>query len=301
MGTIPYMIKYRMYDKVDYKSSIDSILVAFNQSMSTYIEDSEISIFNISDTIVYRNDLFPRVLATSKVVFNVTQGAFDPTIGPLVNAWGFGPSDRVEEIDQEVVDSLLSYVGFEDVVFNSEFAVKKKGIYLDFSAIAKGLAIDLISEFLETKQIEHYMVEIGGEVRTMGTNQKDNIWTIGIEDPLVDRDERKIMSIAQLENRSVATSGNYRNYYELDGKIYAHIIDPRTGFTSDESILSASVFAPDCMTADAYATAFMVLGMDESLRIISNNPDLDAMLVYRENDDIKTLVTEGIAEYITQQ
>ncbi len=302
MGSIPYVIKYRTRGEIDYKDQIDSTLVAFNQSLSTYIPDSEISRFNSNDTLVYVSELFYPVLNKSREVFTKTSGSFDPTIGPLVNAWGFGPMGRKEDLDTSDVSQLLNFVGFDKVVFNSEYAVKSSGMYLDFSAIAKGYAIDCIAKFLESKDVGHYMIEIGGEVRTKGTNDKDRIWSIGIEDPLVEMNEQKLMAIVQLDSRSVATSGNYRNYYEVDGQLFAHIIDPRTGFTTNRNILSASVFAPDCMTADAYATAFMVLGVEGSLEICQQDPTLDALLIFRnEEGKIENIMTDGIAKSVMMQ
>ncbi len=298
MGTIPYSVKYRMVTETDLKPSIDSILVIFNESLSTYIPDSEISDFNNNDTLLYRSELFLPVMKKSAEVFSDTEGAFDPTIGPLVNAWGFGATGRMNPSPDQI-DSLLNFVGFKSVNFNDQYATKPKGFYIDFSAVAKGYAVDLVGEFLEDLGIENYMVEIGGEVRTLGMNGKNEIWSIGIEDPLVDQQEQKIMAIVNLQNRSVATSGNYRNYYEIDGKTYAHIIDPRTGYTSSDSILSASVFAPDCMTADAYATAFMVMGYEKVKNFISAKPELDAILVYREADSVKRYVTAGVKEFVT--
>ena len=143
------------------------------------------------------------------------------------------------------------------------------------------------------------MVEIGGEVRTRGLNEKGNVWAIGIEDPLVEADQQRISTIVLLEDRAVATSGNYRNYYEKDGVLYAHIIDPRTGYTAQRKILSASVFAPECMLADAYATGFMVLGVEESMRIVNEDNALDAILIYQEDGEIKTTISDGIASQVS--
>ena len=299
MGTIPYIVKYRATEEFDFQYPIDSTLKVFNQSLSTYIPDSEISRFNRGDTLVFENKHFYQVLRSSRSVHEATGGAFDPTVGPLVNAWGFGPKDRVENLKHESVDSLLAFVGFDKISFDRDYAVKPNGTYLDFSAIAKGYAIDLLAEFLESKAITNYMVEIGGEVRTRGLNEKGNVWAIGIEDPLVEADQQRISTIVLLEDRAVATSGNYRNYYEKDGVLYAHIIDPRTGYTAQRKILSASVFAPECMLADAYATGFMVLGVEESMRIVNEDNAVDAILIYQEDGEIKTTISDGIASQVS--
>lgn len=299
MGTVPYNVKY-LTTEGNYQAGIDSLLVAFNQSLSTYIPDSEISRFNKNDTLVHETPLFFPVLEESQRVFQVTEGAFDPTIGPLVNAWGFGPDEALLNMDSSRIDSLLQYVGFSKIDFNTQYAAKPDGMYLDFSAIAKGYAVDLVSQYLEKKGISDYMVEIGGEVRTLGKNEKGKVWAIGIEDPMVTMDQQEILAIVQLNNRAVATSGNYRNYYEEDGKIYAHIIDPRTGYTSDHNLLSASVLASTCMRADAYATAFMVMGLEKAKALVDQNEELDAIFVYRDTaGEIQTQITKGISESIS--
>jgi thiamine biosynthesis lipoprotein len=298
MGTIPYNIKYLTLGEKDFKSSVDSLLVAFNQSLSTYIPGSEISRFNRSDTIVFESDFFYPVLERSRMVHQKTYGAFDPTVGPLVNAWGFGPDKQPVLPDSLKIDSLVRLVGFGKISYDSYYAVKPKGMYLDLSAVAKGYAIDRVAVLLESRGVERYMVEIGGEVRAKGNNEKSKPWTIGIEDPIVDRSEQKIMAILRLKDRSVATSGNYRNYYLKDDRLFAHIIDPRSGYTSQKDILSASVIAKDCMTADAFATAFMVMGVDSALQIVNNSQYLDAILVRQTEDGPEVLVSEGIEEHV---
>jgi len=301
MGTVPYSIKYKVIGATDYQYSIDSLLKAFNQSLSTYIPSSEISRFNKSDTLVFETPHFPRVLEKSFEIHKELNGSFDPTIGPLVNAWGFGPDNPYPKMDSLVVDSLLRYVGLDKIQFEEEYAIKKRGVYLDYSAIAKGYAIDLVAEFLTKKGIQNYMIEIGGEILTKGTNDKEKIWTIGIENPLISGNDQEVMMAVQLEDRAVATSGNYRNYYEKDGKLYAHILDPRTGYNANNSLLSVSAFAKDCMTADAYATGFMVMGKDKTIEFINEKPDLDVLLIFRgEDGNIQTYYSKGIKDKVVQ-
>lgn len=299
MGTIPYSIKYKTPELIDYQTGVDSLLKAFNQSLSTYIPDSEISRFNRNDTLVFESNLFLPVLQASRKVNGATGGAFDPTIGPLVNAWGFGPGKRVEVLPPFQVDSLRALVDFNKIQFTDLYVIKPPGMYLDFSAIAKGYAIDVVAQWLAKKGVKEYMIEIGGEVIVKGTNDKDQSWAIGIEDPIVARDEQKLLAISRVPDRAMATSGNYRNYFEKDGKIYAHIIDPRTGYTSNETILSATVFAPTCMIADAYATSFMVLGVEQSMDIVKNDSDLEAFLIYQSGDSIAVKMSEGLTDFIT--
>ncbi len=210
-----------------------------------------------------------------------------------------GPKGVTHSPDSSEVDSLLALVNFSSVSFTDDYVAKRSGMYLDFSAIAKGYAVDLVGLYLEGLGVEHYMVEIGGEVRTKGANMDGNLWRIGIEDPLVSRYERKLLAIVSMEDNSLATSGNYRNYYEKDGEIFAHIVDPRTGYNNFNNILSASVFARDCMMADAFATAFMVMGVSASVELVEGDPYIEAILIYREGDETKTYVSTGIADYVT--
>ncbi len=297
MGSIAYNVKYLSEDQISYQGEVDSILRSFNNSLSTYIPDSELSQLNANGKINNPSDLLLKVMGKSEEVWISTYGAFDPTIGPLVNAWGFGPNKSPELLDSAMVDSLLSHVSFGKILFNKESIELEPGMYLDFSAIAKGYAVDLLADFLENKHLDNYMVEIGGEVKVKGRNNEGVIWKIGIENPLVEPQERILLAIAQLENMAMATSGNYRNFYELDGKVIAHTIDPRTGFNPGNNVLSASVFAKDCILADAYATAFMVMGL-ESVKALINQNDLEALIIYDNGDGLATHVSSGIASSI---
>lgn len=298
MGTIVYNVKFMGSGEEVSKEEVDELLVAFNQSLSTYIPDSEISTLNKTGRLTYKSEFFYPVLKRSKEVFEKTEGTFDPTVGPLIQAYGFGPDKQVPELDSMAVDSLLKVVGFAQVSFDESQVSQPASYQLDFSAIAKGYAVDAVAELLEGSGVENYLVEIGGEVRCRGNNDEGKSWSLGIEDPTVERNEQKLLAIVRLKDRSLATSGNYRNYYERDGRIYAHIIDPRTGYTSKHMLLSASVFASDCMTADAYATAFMVMGLEASKQVVATN-DIDALLVYQEVDgSIKSYVSEGIRPYL---
>ena len=296
MGTIVYNVKFLAPGNPSYQYGIDSVLKALNQSQSTYIADSEISRFNRSDTLFFESALFYPVLKKSEEIHQKTSGAFDPTIGPLINALGFGPDKKNAALTTEQVAALLQKIGFQKLIYTTEFIVKPAGMYLDFSAIAKGYAVDLVGEYLKSKGVVNFMVEIGGEVLTMGVNEKNKPWSIGIENPLVSKEEQQLMAIATLENMAVATSGNYRNYYEKDGKTFAHIVDPRTGYSGESDLLSASVFATTCMESDAYATAFMVLGLEETKAIVEKEKQLDVLLVYREtgSDSVKIYVSENM-------
>lgn len=297
MGTIVYNVKYVANEVEGLDSLISKELIDFNQSLSTYIPDSEISRLNRLGDLEFESKFFLPVLRASEEVYKKTNGSFDPSIGPLVQAWGFGPDKSIPDLDSTKVDSLKAMIGFGKVRFSDEKIELPENFQIDFSAIAKGYAVDVVAELLESKGLGNYLVEIGGEVRCRGKNEEKKPWSLGIEDPTVSSAEQRLMAIVRLKDLSLATSGNYRNYYEKDGKIYAHIIDPRTGYTAKHNLLSASVFASDCMTADAYATAFMVLGLDYSKEIISVQ-NLDAILIYRTKNGIESFVSEGIRPFL---
>lgn len=293
MGPIVYNIKY--LGDTNYQVAIDSLLEAFNQSLSTYIPDSEISRFNENDSLAFQSPFFYPILELSKDIHQLTEGAFDPTLGPLINAWGFGPN-RNRDPENINIDSLKRLVGFSKIRFDENKIIKEeRGMSLDFSAVAKGYAVDLVSQFLEDNDVDDYMVEIGGEVRCSGQNPSGKIWRIGIENPTVAPGEQELFATTVVENRSLATSGNYRNFYEVDGKKYAHTISPFTGAPVEHSLLSASVFSVSCMAADALATGFMVLGLEKSIEIVENSRDIEAYLIYADEDGtLQTYSSRGV-------
>ncbi len=300
MGTIGYNIKYFNEDGANYGDEIDSLLRIWNLSLSTYIPKSEISRFNSgSDCFSFESDYFLPILQACEEVFQKSNGAFDPTVGPLVNAWGFGP-DKSMVPDSSTVDSLRQFVGFDKIKFDSKKVCKDSpGIKLDFSAVAKGYAVDVVADFLKGKGVNNLLVEIGGELICRGTKNDDKPWRTAIEDPDTEIYGQKLRAIVELKNRAVATSGNYRNYYVRDGITYVHTIDPATGYPISHTLLSASVFADNCMLADAYATAFMVLGLEKSKYILDNTQSLDGYLIYSGTDGkIESYVTDGIAAQI---
>lgn len=292
MGTV-YNVKYLDEQGRNFKSSIDSLLEVFNQSLNHYLPESEISRFNRNDTLFYELPYFYPVLEVSREVVNITDGAFDPTVAPLVNAWGFGPEGG-ELPDSIAVDSLLDLVGFDKIVFNTEYVTKTQpDIQLNFSAIAKGYGVDVVADYLSEQGVEHMMVEIGGEIVCRGVNSRGEVWKIGIDDPVSNGNMTAAIAI---NNRAIATSGDYRNYYIRDGKKYSHTLNPHTGYPVEHSVLSVSIIADDCMTADAYATAFMVLGLEKSLQVLEAQPSLDALIIYDDNGEIQTYQTAGVEE-----
>jgi thiamine biosynthesis lipoprotein len=279
MGTY-YQIKYKDPQQRNWKASVDSLLVVFNQSLSTYIPDSELSRFNQGSRFTYESPFFHPILVQSQRVWEETEGVFDPTIGPLVNAYGFGPEGRNIPDEDEIL-SLLGRVGFDKIFFDEEAVCKlSEGIYLDFSANAKGYGIDVLGEFMESKGIEEYMVNIGGDLRTKGRNASGEYWSLGIEKPELGGESGEIVAIIKLDNASMATSGNYRNFYEENGQLYYHTIDPRTGKPAGGNILSSTVVAGNATDADAYATAFMVMGSERAIAFAERRPDLQVFFVY---------------------
>lgn len=296
MGTT-YSIKYLNEDRLNLKGSLDSLLETYNQSLSTYIPNSEISQFNNNTLIKFELPYFYTVLEASKEVYSKTGGAFDPTVMPLVNAWGFGPQDSAMP-DSNHVDSLRALVSFDSLFYDSVSICKlKEGVQLDFSAIAKGNAVDVVADFLKEKGLKDMFVEIGGEIAAYGNNETGKPWAVYIEKPV--KDSLQAMATVRLDNKAIATSGNYRRFYMKDGKKYAHTISPFTGYPVEHSLLSASVFADNCTIADAYATAFMVLGLDGAQKILEENSEIEAYLIYSdEGGTLKSYITPGIESAI---
>lgn len=283
MGTY-YNINYFHPDQKNLKTSIDSILEAFNLSLSTYIPSSTISIFNKTpDSIQTTDTLLLNVLKASLEVAKATNGAFDPTVMPLVNLWGFGPEKR-DIPDQNVLDSILLFTGYNLVeIYNEKVIKKDPGVKLDFSGIAKGYGVDIIANFLESNGITNYLIEIGGDLRANGVNSNGEFWKIGIEEP----DEfaepgKQLHTTISIDNLAMATSGNYRNYFYINGIRYGHTIDPISGYPVVHELLSVTVFHPECMIADAFATAFMVTGGKKAIEISEQIEDLQVYLIYED-------------------
>ncbi len=294
MGTV-YSIKYLDANQRELKSNVDSLLEVFNASLNHYLPNSEISRFNREDTFYFKLPYFYPVLEKSREVYEKTDGAFDPTVAPLVNAWGFGP-DTTQLPSKAKVDSLLRYVGFDKIVFTQASVTKTApGVSLNFSAIAKGYGVDVVADYLQQQGINNMMVEIGGEVVAHGTNEQGNVWRIGINNP---EQPGELTSAISLDNQAIATSGDYLNYYEKDGKRYAHTLNPATGYPVEHTLLSASVIAKDCMTADAYATAFMVMGLEKTKQLLQQNPSLDVYLIYDDNGKDKTYMTDNLRKKV---
>lgn len=299
MGTY-YDIRYFSPDSISYKKEIDSLFRDFSASLSTYINTTDISLFNQNDTVKGVSPYFYSVLNRSRTIFENTNGAFDPTIMPLVNEWGFGFHERSENLpNQEHIDSLKKLVNLNYVIQTDSLITKtKSGVMLDFSAVAKGYGVDVIADFLKTKNLKSYKVEIGGEVYCQGKKPNGKSWIIGIEHPSTSSLGDAIQTKIKLNNKALASSGNYRNAYQKDGKRYSHTISPITGYPVEHELLSVSIFADDCMTADAYATAFMVMGKAKAKKIIEQQNHIQAYFIYNEGNEIKVEYTAGVEDYL---
>ncbi len=293
MGTY-YGLKYADSLGRNFQGAIDSLLEEVNLGVSTYIESSLISQFNRSKATFTLGDTtrgparhFLENYHAAKTVFRQSSGAFDPTVMPLVNYWGFGytPKRKVMAVDSAAVDSLLRFVGFDKVTLSGSVLQKSlPGVQLDFGGCAKGYGVDAMCRLLESKGITNYLVNIGGEVRARGVNAKGEVWVVGINKPEEDADLETVEAALPLKNRSVSTSGNYRNFYEANGVKYSHTINPRTGFPERTTLLSASVFAGNSVLADAYGTAFMVLGKENALKLAQSLDGVDAYLIFGKED-----------------
>ena len=298
-GTV-YKITYQHAD--DLQKDIKEALMEVDNSLSPYNPHSIISRINHNqDTLL--NEHFTHVFELAQQISAETKGAFDITVAPLVNAWGFGFKHSID-IEPSVIDSLRQFVGYEKIrMENGKIVKADERIMLDCSAIAKGYGVDRVAHLLDKKGVEHYMVDIGGEVVVKGKNPRMKTWRIGINKPIEDSlsINQELQTILEVSNVGMATSGNYRKFYYKDGKRYAHTIDPRIGTPVQHSILSATVIAKDCTTADAYATAFMVMGREEAQAFCEAHPELNAYFICDGKDGgYEIYYTEGMRRFMIE-
>ncbi|HCC85723.1 MAG TPA: thiamine biosynthesis protein ApbE [Porphyromonadaceae bacterium] len=284
------------------REEIMAELERFDQSLNPFREDAIITKVNRNEPVKL-DTFFRNVFDRSQEISRKTDGKFDITISPLVNAWGFGFAN-MDSINPAIIDSLKQFVGYEKITIDTEGNIVKSDprITLNTSAIAKGYACDVVGDLLERHGIENYMVEIGGEITARGVNDKGECWRIGVEKPIDDNFgiQHELQTILSLCDKALATSGNYRNYYIKDGKKYAHTIDPQSGYPSQTDILGATVIADDCMTADAFATAFMTMGIEKSKAVAATVPSLDYLFIYEMADgSFGTVQSEGFEQFIT--
>ena len=298
-GTV-YNITYQY--KGDLSSEIEAELKRFDFSLSPFNDSSVISRVNRNEELV-TDTFFQKCFNRSMEISRETKGAFDITVAPLANAWGFGFKKGAFP-DSLMIDSLLQITGYDKVKLVDGKVIKDDPrMMLSCSAVAKGYSVDVVAHFLDSKGIKNYIVDIGGEVVVKGKNSQGGLWRVGINKPIDDSLSRQkdLQTILEITNAGLATSGNYRNYYYKDGKKYAHTIDPRTGYPVQHSILSSTVIAKDCMTADALATAFMVMGLEEAEKFCKADPNINAYFIYSGKDGkFETYFTEGMKKYIKE-
>jgi len=291
-------------EEMDLQKDIDSVFAVINRSLSTYIPGSDISRINQGDSTMVVDKMFQEVFKLSKTIHAETDGFFDPTVGTLVNAWGFGPERQIS-LDSLKVDSLLQYVGLDKVVLNERNQIVKNnpGIYLDFNAIAKGYSIDRLAAMFDAKGIDNYLIEVGGELVAKGKNViKDKFWVVGIDDPEMQVD-RTTKILLHLKDKALASSGNYRKFRvdETTGKKYVHTINPKTGFTQVSNTLAVTILAENCATADAYATAFMAMDLDEAFKLVHEDERLEAYIVYLdEMGETQEFMTKGFKQLVVR-
>ncbi len=297
-GTV-YNITYQ--HKENLQAGIEAELKRFDGSLSPFNDTATISRVNRNEDIIV-DSLFSRVFGRSMEVSHETNGAFDITVAPLVNAWGFG-FKQGRFPDSTMIDSLLQFTGYQKISLTDSGKVIKQDprTILDCSAVAKGYAVDIIAGYLERQGVSNFMVDIGGEVVVRGMNPHNARWRIGINKPVEDSlsSNQELQTILQVTNVGIATSGNYRNFYYKDGKKYAHTINPHTGYPALNDMLSATVIARDCMSADAYATSCMVMGVEQATRFVESRPDIDAYFIYTDKDgNLQTYFTKGMERYL---
>lgn len=294
-----YSIKYESSKPLS--KEIEAEFEKFNLSLNPFNPNSIITKVNNNEQVEL-DEWFTEVFTKAQEVSTISEGAFDITCAPLVNLWGFGFAN-MDSVSQQAIDSLKEFTGYQKIRLEGGKIIKDDSrVILNTSAIAKGFSCDVIARLMEKEGIENYMIDIGGEVTLKGVNPKGNCWRIGINKPEDDKTGmiNEVNEVVQLcKKGGIATSGNYRNFYVKDGKKFGHTIDPITGYPTEKSILSATVVANDCMTADAYATVFMVVGIERAAEIAKKVPEIEYYLIYADEDGSNQVVySEGMLNYL---
>jgi thiamine biosynthesis lipoprotein len=283
------------------KKAVDKIFHDFDMSLSLYNDSSIISKINRNEDVIV-DTFFTEVFKKSGEISVMTNGAFDITVGPLVKAWGFGP-DAHKNFDISKLDSLMKLIGFEKVtIINNRLVKSDPGICLDVNAIAQGYSADVLYRYFDGLGMKNYLIEIGGEVRVKG-DKEGKLWKIGIDKPEDNNISpgNNLQAIIKIKDKALATSGNYRKFYIEDGVKYSHTIDPKTGYPARNRLLSATIIAGDCASADGIATACMVMGKDKTIEFLQKNPNLEAFLVYSdENGNFRTWITDNLKNNIAE-
>lgn len=285
------------------KVQVDSILDAFDQSVSVYQPQSIVSKVNRNE-VVLLDEWFLNNFEEAIRIAELTDGAMDITIGPLANAWGFGTFDKPEKIDPVLIDSLKQLVDYRAVSVQSGRLVKQDPrMLLNFNAIAQGNSVDVLGDYFISLGISDFLIDVGGELLANGEKLNGEKWIVGVEKPAESATaERELQETFALKNKALATSGNYRKYYEIDGVRYAHSLDPKTGYPVQHSLLSVSVLAKTCTEADAFATAFMVMGREKALAFILQHPEIQAYFIYFNKDNgIETQMSDGFMDALEME
>jgi len=288
---------------LELQSKIDAALKQVNQEMSTYIPDSEISLFNKSQSTlaVEISPGFARVLKESLRLGELSHGKLDITVGPLVNLWGFGPEQRPETVpSDELLAATKSRIGLSHLqLVDKKLSKKLPSLYIDLSTIAKGYGVDVVAELIEANGITNYLVEIGGEMRLRGFKHTGELWAIAIEKPILDPsgEQRAVHQVIIPKDNAVATSGDYRNYFEADGQRFSHIIDPETGTPINHNLVSVTVITSSSMTADGLSTALMVMGVEQGMAFAKEN-DLAALFISKSDNGFKEQFTVKFKQYL---
>ena len=295
LGTY-YAITYKGKENPKLQAGVDSILNSINETFSIFNENSLVSKLNDNQEVILNKD-FIEVFTIAQRIGKETDGALEMTIGPLVNLWGFGKDERNTDLTQEVIDSVLTLIGYQKIHLEENKIIKDNpSIQLNFNALAKGYAVDKVADYMVAQGYKDCVVDIGGEIVAKGKKYHDQEWNIGLQTPTRTRDgEMRAEETFHLYNRAVATSGNYRNYFEENGKRYTHIIDPKTGRPEKSNLLSVTVIADQCVVADAYATAFMVMGKEKTKRFLNNHPELTCIFIFDDQGQYQTEVCNPIS------
>jgi len=274
------------------QAAIDDRLAAINDSMSTYLPASEISRFNQMATVDTPFPIgkdFQAVMQLSQKLFHITQGAWDGTLDPLIDLWGFGRTKRPEKHvpSEDAIRTRLDAVGFQHIVVHSDGHLSKKRptVSLDLASVAKGYAVDVVAALIHQKGFDNYLVEIGGEVYAAGVRIDNQPWRIGINKPEAGASADKVYHVATLQDRAFATSGDYRIFFDIDGRRYGHIIDPRTGYPVSNGVVSVSVTADTCALADGLATALMVMGAARGIDLVNRMENVECLIITRDDGD----------------
>ncbi len=295
-----YSITYVDEELRDFQDDIQDILMEIDLSMSLWVDHSLISRINRGETDtldVHMRRVIQKALSISKS----TAGYFDVTVGPLVDAWGFGPDGIDREPDKKELDSILKNVGYKQLTIkDNQLGKSTPNVKIDLNSIAQGYTVDVVSDFLQSQGVYDYMVEIGGEIRTLGQSGRNKPWRIGIDKPVNTESGRPLEVILKLSGESLATSGSYRKFRIEDGIKYSHAINPKTGKPVQHNLLSVTVIAEDCMTADAYATAFLIMGKDAALDYMQNRSMQAFFILEDEEGNLVTAMTGGFERYILE-